>query len=64
MAGMKKKNMAGMMGALSSQPLESMRFSMNVDPLERLQQKQAGKTHGRSMAGLKKKKKQSMLGMA
>ena len=52
MFGKKKKNMAGTMGSLSSQPLESMRFSMNVDPLERLQQKQAGKTHGRSMAGL------------
>ena len=59
----KKKNMAGMMGAMSAQPLQNMRFSMNVDPMERMMQKQAGRTQGRSMAGVKKKK-QSMLGMS
>jgi|TARA_R100000700_G_scaffold39656_1_gene52983 hypothetical protein len=63
MAYGKKKNMAGMMGAMSAQPLQNMRFSMNVDPMERMMQKQAGRTQGRSMAGVKKKK-QSMLGMS
>ena len=63
MAYGKKKNMAGMMGAMSAPPLQNMRFSMNVDPMERMMQKQAGRTQGRSMAGVKKKK-QSMLGMS
>ena len=63
MAYGKKKNMAGMMRAMSAQPLQNMRFSMNVDPMERMIQKQAGRTQGRSMAGVKKKK-QSMLGVS
>tara|TARA_R100000700_G_C3130045_1_gene115623 strand:+ start:53 stop:244 length:192 start_codon:yes stop_codon:yes gene_type:complete len=63
MAYGKKKNMAGVMGALSSQPLQNMRFSMNFNPLERLNQRMAGKSQGRSMAGVKKKK-QSLLGKA
>ena len=63
MAYGKKKNMAGMMGALSYQPLQNMRFSMNFNPLERLNQRMAGKSQGRSMAGVKKKK-QSLLGMS
>ena len=63
MAYGKKKNMAGMMGAGSSPPLHNMRFSMNFNPLERLNQRMAGKSQGRSMAGVKKKK-QSLLGMS
>ena len=63
MHGKKKKNMAGVMGALSAQPLQGMSLSMNVDPLERLQQKSAGRSQGRSLAGIKKKEKKSILGM-
>ena len=63
MYGKKKKNMAGIMGALSAQPMENMRFSMNVNPLERLQQRMAGKSQGRSMAGMKRNR-QSMIGKA
>ena len=36
---------------------------MNFNPLERLNQRMAGKSQGRSMAGVKKKK-QSLLGKA
>ena len=63
MAYGKKKNIAGMMGAMSGLAIPIMGVSMNVDPMERMMQKQAGRTQGRSMAGVKKKK-QSMLGMS
>ena len=53
------KNQAGKMGAASSQPAKR-KMSMNVDPLERLNQKMAGRTHeifkGLS-PGLRKKRK-------
>ena len=55
--------MAGEMGARSSQPAKR-RVDMTVDPLERLQQKMAGRTQGGSVEGLtdnKKKKKRSMI---
>jgi hypothetical protein len=52
----KKKNIAGDMGAKSNQTIRGFRFSMNIDPLERLNQRMAGRTQGRGLTGLKKKK--------
>ena len=43
-------NIAGKMGKISIQPAK---MTMTVDPLERLQQRMAGRTHGGSLAGLK-----------
>ena len=60
---MYRRNMAGEMGARSSQPAKR-RMDMTVDPLERLQQKMAGRTQGGAVEGLtdnKKKKKRSMI---
>ena len=60
---MYRRNMAGEMGARSSQPAKR-RVDMTVDPLERLQQKMAGRTQGGSVAGFtdnKKKKPRSMI---
>tara|TARA_A100000171_G_C2125361_1_gene143190 strand:+ start:136 stop:336 length:201 start_codon:yes stop_codon:yes gene_type:complete len=57
------KNQAGKMGAASAQPAKR-RMNMNVDPLERLQQKMAGRTQGGSVEGLapgKRKKKMSLM---
>ena len=50
-----------MMGALSSQPLQGMRFAMNVDPLERMEQKRKGRLMGGDPK--KSKKKKSLMGM-
>ncbi|OUU17544.1 MAG: hypothetical protein CBB97_22020 [Candidatus Endolissoclinum sp. TMED37] len=49
-------NMAGMMGQMSPQPMNGLSMSMNVNPLERLLQRSAGRSQGRSMAGVKMKK--------
>ena len=49
-------NMAGMMGQMSPQPMNGLAMSMNVNPLERLLQRSAGRSQGRSMAGVKTKK--------
>ena len=60
---MKYKNQAGKMGAASSQPAKG-KMAMNVDPLERLNQKMAGRTHGKSLEGLApglRKKKKSII---
>ena len=43
-------NQAGRMGKVAVQPAKVMQ---TVDPLERMMQKMAGRTHGRSMAGMK-----------
>ena len=43
-------NQAGRMGKVAVQPAKVMQ---TVDPLERMMQKMAGRTHGRSMAGIK-----------
>jgi len=51
----KPRNIAGMMGAEASQPAEEL-GRMTVDPLERLLQKQGGRTHGRILDGIKVKK--------
>ena len=56
-----KKNVAGMMGALSSQPLQGMRLAINVDPLERMEQKRKGRLIGGDPK--KSKKKKSLMGM-
>ena len=54
------RNQAGKMGAMSSQPAKR-KMAMNVNPLERLNQKMAGRTQGKSLEGiapgLRKKKK-------
>lgn len=43
-------NQAGRMGKVAVQPAKVMQ---TVDPLERMMQKMAGRTHGRSMVGIK-----------
>ena len=54
------RNQAGKMGAMSSQPAKR-KMAMNVNPLERLNQKMAGRTQGKSLEGiapgLRKKRK-------
>ena len=45
------KNQAGKMGAASSQPAKR-KMAMNVDPLERLNHKMAGCTHGKYVEGV------------
>lgn len=50
------KNQAGVMGAKSAQPAKAM-SAMTVDPIERLNQKMAGRTEG----GNKPKKRRSMM---
>ena len=55
MNNMSKRNIAGTMGAISNQPAKSV-GQMTVDPLERMQQKMAGRTHGGVVEGLTKKK--------
>ena len=54
------RNQAGKMGAMSSQPAKR-KMAMTVDPLERLNQKMAGRTQGKSLEGiapgLRKKRK-------
>jgi len=60
---MYRRNIAGEMGAKASQPAKR-RADITVDPLERLQQKMAGRTQGGAVEGLtnnKKKKKRSMM---
>lgn len=56
------QGIAGMMGKLSSQPAKTKMFE-TVDPLERLQQRIAGKTLGGALDGVKKKKDSSLLNM-
>ena len=60
---MYRRNMAGEMGARSSQPAKR-RVDMTVDPLDRLHQKMSCSTQGGAVEGLtdnKKKKKRSMM---
>ena len=60
---MYRRNIAGEMGAKSAQPAKR-RADMTVDPLERLNQKMAGRTHGKSLEGLTpglRKKKKSII---
>lgn len=51
----KPQNLAGLMGRDASQPAQLL-GNMTVDPLERLNQKMAGRTQGGSTNGLKMKK--------
>jgi hypothetical protein len=53
----KKKltNIAGLMGGSAAQPAAQL-GQMTVDPLERAQQKMAGRTQGGAVEGLKDKK--------
>ena len=55
-----KKNVAGMMGAMSSQPIQGIGMAMNVDPLERMEQKRKGRVMG---GNPKKKKRKSLMGI-
>jgi len=52
----KPKNIAGMMGKRSSQPAKTNK-SASVDPIERLNQRMAGRTEG----GNKSKKRKSLM---
>ena len=52
----KPMNMAGMMGQMSPQPMTGLAMSGMGNPLERLMQKSAGRSQGRSIAGVKRKK--------
>ena len=54
------KSIAGEMGRMSSQPAKR-RADMTVDPLERLNQKMAGRMQGGAVEGKEKRKKRSML---
>ena len=54
------QNIAGEMGRKSSQPAKR-RADMTVDPLERLNQKMAGRMQGGAVEGKEKRKKRSML---
>lgn len=49
------QNLAGIMGKDASQPAQ-MVGNATVDPIERLNQKMAGRTQGGSTNGLKKRK--------
>lgn len=53
-------NLAGLMGRDSFQPA-AMMGQMTVDPMERLNQKMAGRKQGQKMKGLKAKKPASTM---
>jgi hypothetical protein len=52
----KYKRQSGRMGAMASQPTQGISSAMTVDPLERLNQRMAGRMEGGDM---RKKKKPS-----
>tara|TARA_B100000925_G_scaffold290079_1_gene274433 strand:- start:1823 stop:2017 length:195 start_codon:yes stop_codon:yes gene_type:complete len=54
------RNQAGKMGAMSSQPAKR-KIAASVDPLERLNQKMAGRMQGGLAEGKDKKKKKPSL---
>ncbi len=56
------QQIAGMMGKQAMQPAQ-MNMAQTVDPLERLQQRIAGKTLGGALDGVKKKETSSLLNM-
>ena len=56
------QQIAGMMGKQAMQPAQ-LNMSPTVDPLERLQQRIAGKTLGGALDGVKKKETSSLLNM-
>ena len=47
-------NQAGLMGALSAQPTQGISTAMNVEPLERMNQRIAGRMEGGDMSKKKK----------
>lgn len=51
-----------MMGKQAAQPAQ-MKMMQTVDPLERLQQRMAGKTLGGAINGFRKKDKTSLISM-
>lgn len=56
------QSIAGMMGKQAAQPAQ-MKMMQTVDPLERLQQRMAGKTLGGAINGFRKKDKTSLISM-
>ena len=52
----RKKNIAGLMGSRANQPTKGISMAASVNPLERTMQRAAGKSNGRSQAGIKKRK--------
>ncbi len=54
------RNQAGKMGSMSSQPAKR-KIAASVDPLERLNQKMAGRMQGGLVEGKDKKKKKPSL---
>ena len=56
MMGKRPKNMAGVMGKRSAQPAKKMK-NATVDPIERLNQRMAGRTQG----GAKSKKRKTLM---
>ena len=60
MMGKRPKNIAGAMGKKSSQPAKNMKSS-TVDPIERLNQRMAGRTQGGATDGIKLKKKPTIM---
>jgi len=56
------QQIAGMMGKQASQPAQK-KMAQTVDPLERLQQRMAGRTLGGALEGVKKKENSSLLNM-
>jgi len=56
------QQIAGMMGKQAMQPAQ-MNKAQTFDPLERLQQRIAGKTLGGALDGVKKKETSSLLNM-
>lgn len=49
MNGSKYKRQSGRMGAMASQPTQGVSSAMTVDPLERLNQRMAGRMEGGDM---------------
>jgi hypothetical protein len=50
MMGDKYKRQSGRMGAMASQPTQGVSSAMTVDPLERLNQRMAGRMEGGDMS--------------
>ena len=50
MMGDKYKRQSGRMGAMASQPTQCVSSTMTVDPLERLNQRMAGRMEGGDMS--------------
>jgi len=54
----KPKNVAGLMGRVSNQPITGMSISMDIDPMERMMQRFEGRMKGGKP---RKKKRKTMM---